>query len=137
MAHGKFQRRRPIAEMNLIPLIDVSLILVIIFMVLTPVLVQHQLTVKLPQAAQGDPGDAQTAISIQINRLGGISLDGKPVKAEKLENELMLVSGRSKSKTVLVSADKAVPIEKVVFVLDIAKKLKIGSLGIGVLKEER
>ncbi len=118
----------------MIPLIDVSLILVIILMVLTPALVQHQLTVKLPKATQADPGDAESAISIQINRIGGMTLDGKPVKAKNLETELMLLAGRSKSKTVLVQADKSVPIEKIVFVLDIAKKLKMGSLGIGVLR---
>ena len=119
----------------MIPLIDVSLILVIILMVLTPALVQHQLTVKLPKATQADTRDVESAISIQINRLGGMTIDGKPVKADKLEHELRLRSGRSKSKTVLVQADKSVPIEKIVFVLDIAKKLKIGSLGIGVLQQ--
>ncbi|OIO11231.1 MAG: hypothetical protein AUJ52_02290 [Elusimicrobia bacterium CG1_02_63_36] len=137
MAHGKFERRKPIAEMNLIPLIDVSLILVIIFMILTPVLVQHQLTVRLPKATQGDPGDANAAISVQIDKRGGVTVDGRPVKPEQLENELMLRAGRSKNKTVLVQADKQVPVEKVVFVLDIAKKLKVGSLGIGVLQERK
>jgi len=121
----------------MIPLIDVSLILVIILMVLTPALVHHQLTVKLPKATQADPGDAEHAISIQINRLGGMTINGKPIKAERLETELILISGRSQSKTVLVQADKSVPIEKIVFVLDIAKKLKIGSLGIGVLQGAR
>jgi len=119
----------------MIPLIDVSLILVIILMVLTPALVHHQLTVKLPKATQGDPNVEKSAIAVQINRLGGITIDGKPVKASKFEKELMLLSGRSKNLTVLVQADKSVPIEKVVYILDVAKKLKIGSLGIGVLQK--
>ena len=42
-----------IAEMNLIPLIDISLILLVIFMVVTPVLVQSQIQVQLPKATTG------------------------------------------------------------------------------------
>ena len=130
--HGRFERRRPITEMNLIPLIDVSLILVIIFMVLTPVLVQHQLTVRLPAASQGAPGDADATVSVQIDSRGSVTVDGRPVKLAGLEAELALKLGKSSSKTVLVQADKTVPVERVVQVLDVAKKLGVGKLGLGV-----
>lgn len=135
--HGRFERRRPITEMNLIPLIDVSLILVIIFMVLTPVLVQHQLTVRLPASAQGAPGDSDTTLSLQIDVRGNITLDGRPVRLPALESELALKLGKSAQKTVLVQADKTVPIERVVQVLDVAKKLGVGKLGLGVSQAER
>ncbi len=128
---------RPIVEMNLIPLIDVSLILVIIFMVLTPVLIQSQLTVKLPKSESGEPPPAESTIEVHISREGVIALDGKPYKASSLERELRLrMSGASK-KNLLVQADKTVPIEKIVFVLDIAKKLGVGKLGIGVTPNPR
>ena len=132
---GRFRRRRPIVEMNLIPLIDVSLILVIIFMILTPVLVQHQLTVRLPSSTQGAPPEAETTIRIQIDRKGRLTIDGQPVRLAKLERELTLRLGKSARKTLLVQADRTVPIQKVVSVLDIANKLKVGKLGIGVLQE--
>ncbi|MFH2202872.1 MAG: biopolymer transporter ExbD [Elusimicrobiota bacterium] len=131
--HGRIQRRRPIAEMNLIPLIDVSLILVIIFMVLTPVLMQHQLTVRLPSSTEGAAGEAEQTIAVQIDSRGGITLDGQAIKPARLEKELQLKLSRSAQKTLLVQADKTVPIENVVRVLDIAKRLKVGKLGIGVL----
>ncbi len=130
--HVQFQRRRPIAEMNLIPLIDVSLILVIIFMVLTPVLVQSQLTVRLPSSTQGAPVESETTVQVQIGSRGEITVNGKPVRANKLESELTLMLGRSAHKSLLVQADRSVAIEKVVFVLDIAKRLNVGKLGIGV-----
>lgn len=135
--HGRFERRKPIAEMNLIPLIDVSLILVIIFMILTPVLVQHQLTVKLPGSSEGAPAAAESTVSVQLDRRGGILLDGRPVKAERLEGELALLLNKSADKTVLVQADRSVPIERVVRVLDAAKRLKVGKLGIGVQELEQ
>lgn len=137
MAHGRFERRKPIVEPNLIPLIDVSLILVIIFMVLTPALVQHQLSVRLPSATQGTPGEADTAVNVQIDARGNISLDGKVVKPAALESELALRLGKAAQKTVLVQSDKSVPVEKVVLVLDVAKKLGVGKLGLGVQKAER
>ncbi|MFH1726028.1 MAG: biopolymer transporter ExbD [Elusimicrobiota bacterium] len=133
--HGKFDRGRPIAEMNLIPLIDVALILVIIFMILTPVLVQHQLTVRLPSSTQGESGEAEAAIRVQIDRRGNVTINGQPVRSGKLERELTLRLGKSARKTVLVQADRTVPIEKVVTVLDVAKKLKVGKLGIGVIRK--
>lgn len=137
MAHGRFERRKPIVEPNLIPLIDVSLILVIIFMVLTPALVQHQLNVKLPSATQGTPTETETAVNVQIDARGNISVDGRVVKASALEGELALRLGKSSQKTVLVQSDKTVPVEKVVLVLDVAKKLGVGKLGLGVQKAER
>ncbi len=127
------ERRRPIVELNMIPLIDVALILVIIFMVLTPILVQSQLTVKLPKADSGEPAAADTTVNVQISRGGTIVIDGVPVRWDKLERELTLKLPRSAKKTLLVQADKSVPVEKVVAVLDAAKKLGVGKLGIGVL----
>jgi biopolymer transport protein ExbD len=126
------ERRRPIVELNMIPLIDVALILVIIFMVLTPILVQSQLTVKLPKADSGTPASAETTVNVQISRGGAVSIDGAPVKWERLEREMTLRLPKSAQKTLLVQADRSVPVEKVVTVLDAAKRLGVGKLGIGV-----
>lgn len=126
------RRGRTIAEINMIPLIDVALILVIVFMVLTPVLIQSQLTVKLPKATQGSSISAETTLQIQISEGGRMTLEGKPVSAEGLEKALVLKLGKAAQKSVLVQADRSVPVEKIVFVLDVAKKLGVGKLGIGV-----
>lgn len=126
------RRRRVFAEMNLVPLIDVSLILVIIFMVLTPILVNHQLTVKLPKAASGAPAAQDSAVTIQIAKNGAVTIEGIAVKWEKVEREMTLRLSKASGKTVLVQADRLTPVEKVVTVLDYAKKLGVGKLGIGV-----
>jgi biopolymer transport protein ExbD len=126
------EARRPIVEMNLIPLIDVSLILVIIFMVLTPALIQSQISVKLPKSTEGTPAVSDATIQVQISREGVILIDGEPIKPARLETELAGRMGGSSKKSVLIQADRSVPIEKVVAVLDIAKRLGVGRLGIGV-----
>ena len=127
------QRGRTMAEMNLVPLIDVALILVIIFMVLTPILVHSQLTVKLPKADSGTPPDAPSTVNVQISKGGAVVVEGVPVRWENLERELTLKLPKAAQKTLLVQADRAVPVEKVVTVLDVAKKLGVGKLGIGVI----
>lgn len=129
------ERRRPIVELNMIPLIDIALILVIIFMVLSPILVQSQLTVKLPPAKSGTPSSSEGTVNVQLSKGGAVVIDGTPVKWERLERELTLRLPKSAQKTLLVQADRSVPVERVVAVLDVAKQLGVGKLGIGVQQE--
>jgi len=121
-----------IAEINMIPLIDVSLIILIIFMVITPFLVQSQIQVNLPKAATGVKGGEENVLKVQLGADGSIAVDGKPVRLQSLEKELILRFGKSYKKTVLVEADKSVPVERVVAVFDAAKKLGAGKIGIAV-----
>ncbi len=124
-----------IAEINMIPLIDVSLIILIIFMVITPFLVQSQIQVNLPKASTGVKGDEENVIKVQLGADGSMAVDNKPVRLQSLEKELILRFGKSYKKTVLVEADKSVPVERVVAVFDAAKKLGAGKIGIAVKPE--
>lgn len=123
------------AEINMIPLIDVSLILLIIFMVITPFLVQSQIQVNLPKASSGSKTADEEVLKVQIAANGDVAVDGKKVKLQRLEKELILRFSKSFKKTVLVEADRSVAVEKVVTVLDIAKKLGAGKIGIAVKPE--
>ncbi|MDA8130876.1 MAG: biopolymer transporter ExbD [Elusimicrobia bacterium] len=125
-----------IAEINMIPLIDVSLILLIIFMVITPFLVQSQILVTLPKASTGTKGGDENVLKVQLAADGAMTVDGRRVKFSGLEKELRLRFGKSYKKTVLVEADKAVPVERVVAVFDAAKKLGAGKIGIAVKAED-
>ena len=121
-----------IAEMNMIPLIDISLILLIIFMVITPLLVQSQIQVNLPKAGSGVKGTDDEVIKVQLAANGAAAVDGKPVNFNRIEKELILRLAKARNKTLLVEADKSVPVERVVTVLDLAKKLGTGKIGIAV-----
>jgi biopolymer transport protein TolR len=124
------------AEINMIPLIDIALILLIIMMVITPMLVQSQLSVKLPKAKQGEAAQQGEAVEVMIDKTGKVAVNGRIVRIEDLERELTLLLPRSGEKTVLVQADRGVPIQSVVEVLDVGKKLGVGKLGIGVLQQQ-
>lgn len=129
-------KKTVIAEMNMIPLIDISLILLIIFMVITPSLVQSQIKVSLPAAASGAKGTDDDVVKVQISAKGEIAVNGRKIAYSSLEKELVLRFSKSADKTLLVEADKSVPVEKVVYALDIAKKLGAGKIGIAVADKE-
>jgi biopolymer transport protein ExbD len=121
-----------IADINMIPLIDVSLILLIIFMVITPFLVQSQIQVNLPKASEAAGGPDENVITVQLAENGMVTVEGKAVRFENLAKELTLRLSKSYKKTVLVQADRTVSIERVVSALDTAKKLGASKVGIGV-----
>lgn len=123
------------AEINMIPLIDVSLILLIIFMVVTPFLVQSQVSVQLPKSSAAGKSTEDNVVRVQIEQSGRVTVEGKRIAAAQIEKELLLHLGKASKKTVLVQADRDVPVQKVIDVMDAAKKLGAGKLGISVLSD--
>ena len=130
------KKNGPIAEINMIPLIDVSLVLLIIFMVMTPFLVQQQVHVNIPKSVAGDEAP-ERPIVVQIQSQGEISLNGSPVSLSTLESQLKPLVGPKHDRPVMIQADKNVALQHVVSVMDIAKKLKVAKLGISVEPPKR
>lgn len=127
------KNRTVMAEINMVPFIDITLILLIIFMVMSPLLVQMQLNVDLPKSTAINTQAEDDVIRIEVQKDGSISILNKKLTVRNLEKELILRMGKANKKTILVQADKSVPIQQVVDVFDIAKKLGAAKLGIGVL----
>ncbi len=132
MAH---KQRTVMADINMVPFIDITLILLIIFMVMSPLLVQMQLSVDLPRAKAINTTAEDDVIRVEVLKNGTIIVADKKVSAAGLEKELILRMGKANKKTILVQADKEVPIQQVVDVFDVAKKLGAAKLGIGVLSK--
>ena len=129
------KNRTVMAEINMVPFIDITLILLIIFMVMSPMLVQMQLTVDLPKSKAINTQAEDDVIRIEVQRNGTISVMNKTLTLKNLERELILRMGKANKKTILVQADNEVPIQQVVDVFDVAKKLGAAKLGIGVLSK--
>lgn len=123
------------AEINMVPFIDITLILLIIFMVMSPMLVQMQMTVDLPKSKAINTQAEDDVIRIEVTRDGTITVMNKKLTLKNFERELILRLGKANKKTILVQADKDVPIQQVVDVFDVAKKLGAAKLGIGVLSK--
>lgn len=117
----------------MVPFIDITLILLIIFMVMSPMLVQMQMNVDLPKSNAANTTAEEDVIRIEIRRSGEIFIGKSSYTLKHLERELVLRMGKANKKTILVEADKDVPIQTVVDVFDVAKKLGAAKLGIGVM----
>src|SRR5437762_5358134 len=125
------------AEINVTPLVDVMLVLLIIFMVTAPMLTEG-LTVSLPTAegksfelASNNPSKIQVAAS------GAVYLDGIAVGSTNLETTLGPMLRARRVKRALLEADKSVPYGRVVAVLDIMNRAGVEQLGMVTQPQER
>lgn len=127
----RLSRRRyaPIVDINMIPLIDVSLVLLIIFMVLTPFLVQQQIKINLPKAVSSHEAPDRPIVVI-LEKEGELHINGKSVPAALLETELSAALRPQPDRPVVIQADKDIALQRVVSVMDIAKRLNVVKLGI-------
>src|SRR5205085_12454920 len=125
------------AEINVTPLVDVMLVLLIIFMVTAPMLTQG-LTVALP-AAEGKSFElaSNNPSKIQMTSGGAVYLDGIPVGSTGLETTLGPMLRARRVKRALLEADKSVPYGRVVAVLDIMNRAGVEQLGMVTKPGER
>src|SRR5437868_7251045 len=110
------------AEINVTPLVDVMLVLLIIFMVTAPLLTQG-LTVALP-TAEGKSFElaSNSPAKIQVTAAGAVYLDGIAAGSTSLETTLGPVLRARKVKRALLEADKGVPYGRVVAALDVMNR---------------
>jgi biopolymer transport protein TolR len=125
------------AEINVTPLVDVMLVLLIIFMVTAPLLTQG-LTVALP-TAEGKSFElaSNNPSKIQVASNGGVYLDGIAVGSTNLDTTLGPMLRARRVKRALLEADKSVPYGRVVAVLDIMNRAGVEQLGMVTQPVER
>ena len=132
------KKQQLVSEINITPFTDVILVLLIIFMVMTPLMSQSHLTVNLPRAKSGTPPEktTQERAEILITREGVVYLDGKPVTREKLNEGIALLHRNDPNLSVVVRSDKSVKFQEIVEVLDVLAGLGVTKLHIAATKDE-
>jgi biopolymer transport protein ExbD len=109
-----------IAEINITPLTDVFLVLLIIFMVTSSVIANTGKTVKLPEAQQASSTPPQ-AVSVTITADGSVQVDGAAVAREALRGAIEAALAKSEEKQVILRGDGEIPYKDAVYVLDQAQ----------------
>ncbi|MFG6447947.1 ExbD/TolR family protein [Roseateles sp. BYS180W] len=100
------------SEVNMTPLIDVMLVLMVIFMVAAPLL-NHALRLELPQSAAAQPSQAKRFIALSMQADGSLYLDGLQLQAQPLQQRLQTLGQASPDMEVRLRADQAVPYGRV------------------------
>ncbi|MGZ8136471.1 MAG: protein TolR [Methylococcaceae bacterium] len=131
-------RRKPMGEINVVPYIDVTLVLLIIFMITTPML-QTGVEVDLPEAesktveAEGEGDNPPIVISIKEQGQYYIKIDNQddePVQPEEINPRVVAVLTSKPKTQVLINADKAVDYGTVVTVMAALKNAGVPTVGL-------
>ena len=129
------QRRRPMAEINVVPYIDVTLVLLIIFMVTAPMM-QTGVDVDLPQAeAKTVETDEQLPVIVSIKADGSLFLDegnqaDSPVTADELAGRIQAVMAKKPGLPVLIRGDQKVDYGRVVTIMAALKQAGVPRVGL-------
>ncbi|MCA1714310.1 MAG: biopolymer transporter ExbD [Gammaproteobacteria bacterium] len=127
-------------EINLIPLIDVILVLIIFFVVTTTFDARSVLRLELPRA-DGQPAEAQSkALSVLVNADGRYFVDDREAlrtDVESLKRTIADVAGEDRDRPVLLRADARTPHQSVVTALDALGQLGFRRISIATAPEPR
>lgn len=117
------------AELNVTPLLDLAFVLLIIFIITTPLL-ESNVAVQLPVGPQHDntPVDPKTVRTVSIDRNGQVFLESRPVDLPVLEQELVAFRKETPEAAVIVRADKSLRYQQVVDVVDILQRAQISRM---------
>lgn len=121
----------PSSEINVTPLIDIVLVMLIIFMVMTPVMLK-EIGAAVPRKATDDmaapPGTPPTIV--RLDAAGGLSVSGEPVAAEALAARIAERMQHDRKRTVFFDIDDRAPYAQAVRLMDICKGAGAKVLGI-------
>ncbi len=130
MAMGPADDDEIMAGINITPLVDVCLVLVIIFMVTAPIMSDPLIKVNLPKAHTRE-GEEKEKITITLGADGRLALDDKEYKTpQEMEDELKLKLGSSDTKFVILRADAEASHGKLTELMAAAKDAGAASLTI-------
>ena len=121
-------KRRFMSDINVTPFVDVMLVLLIIFMVTAPMMMQG-IDVNLPQTTTKNIKTEEDPLIITITKNGEISLENSNVTLNNLEEKLKLIFKYRRNKEVLLRADKDISYGYVVNVMASVHRAGIDKLG--------
>ncbi|HDZ26922.1 MAG TPA: biopolymer transporter ExbD [Candidatus Aminicenantes bacterium] len=118
-----------IAEPNVVPLCDVLLVLLIIFMVITP-MVQKGVDVKLPDTSTEQSSTPVGVIVMTLHNNMKVDINQRYMEFDLVQNELRTIYAPRQDKTIFIRADARIPYSKVIELMDIARGAGVEVLGI-------
>ena len=128
MAFGSERKGKIFSEINITPLTDIFLVLLIIMMVVAPVLQSNDTPVDIPEINNG-VNIEESKVSVSVTADGLIYVNGTPTEVSKLTDALIAVKDPDNEKQeIVVKADKNVPSSKVLDIMDAAQNAEYKKL---------
>lgn len=125
---SRTRKRRLMNQINVVPYIDVTLVLLVIFMVTAPM--TNPGVVDLPKVGQAlkQPQLPPVVLTVKLNH--NIELDSKPMPRDELLLAVRNALAKSPERSVVIAADKNVKYDDVISVMDLLKQNKVDKVGL-------
>ena len=131
MSFGRLERGsgpQPMSDINMTPLIDVMLVLLVIFIITAP-LMASSIRLDLPRADGATPTDAPKFIALAINGEGKLFFGDEPVEKSALEARIKAAARGDAQMEVQLRADKRVPYGEVAGLIGVVQKAGLSRIG--------
>lgn len=131
MSFGRLDRTagsQPMSDINMTPLIDVMLVLVVIFIITAPLLASS-IKLDLPKTDAAKAGDAPKSVTVVMDAAGQTYLKDQAIALDELTRQLTLSAQANPQTEVLLRADKTVPYGRIVEVMGVAQQAGLNRIG--------
>lgn len=118
------------SDMNVTPLIDVLLVLLVIFILLNLLRLRLVQDVRIPPPAAGEPGVKSAQIVLGLTADGGFAVNRQPVPATELRTYLRQLHANRPSKLLFIQADTARRYHEVIDAMDLARAVGVNGIGL-------
>lgn len=124
----------PISDINIVPFVDIILVVLIIFMITTPFIVKPGININLPKAASGEE-TAPSQLNVSVSADGKTYINGKPATDEEISQSAKEGVLKRPDMQAIIAADKDVPHGRVITVIDLVKSAGIVKFAITIDKK--
>ncbi|MEI6759284.1 MAG: biopolymer transporter ExbD [Betaproteobacteria bacterium] len=131
MAFGRLERSQgaaPMSEINVTPLVDVMLVLVVIFIITAPLLASS-IKLDLPKTSAASAGEAPRSLTLVVDRAGQVFLADQPVGMDQLLGQLRQAAQARPDTELRLRADQQVPYGRIVEVMGLAQQAGLNRIG--------
>jgi biopolymer transport protein TolR len=126
---GNYQSDGVLSEINVTPLVDVMLVLLIVFMISAP-LMQQGIQVDLPKTKSPALSEQEKPVVIVVNKNGSVQIAGNAIPGSQLTEKLRAIFEKREKKEIFIQADKGIPYGTVANVMSLAQAAGIVRIGL-------
>lgn len=134
MGFDRGNSEEAISSINVVPLVDIVLVVLIIFMVTAPMIIKPSINVNLPKAASGEK-TTTSQLNIAISDSGALTLNGSRADEAAIQIKSQEEASKNPDVQAVIAADKDVPHGTVVRIIDLIKTAGVKKFAISIDKK--